>query len=682
MLPHRSWIGARTSASVDRLVVRQEHRDQAGVGRALDIVLPAQRMQARARPADLAGDQRERDQAAGVVGAVDVLGNAHAPEYDRLFRPGEFARDRAQLVGIDATDRRHLLRREGPDMLGEGREALDMRLHILLVVELFRNDHVEQRIQQRDIRPALELQHVAGVAAERLAARIGDDQGRAAPRRLFQVGRRDRVVLGRVGADDEDDVAVLAGGERRGDGAGADALEQRGDRRGVTEPGAVVDIVGAEAGAHQLLEQIGFLVGALGRAEAGKGVRPLFVPDTPQAAGGFLQRFLPARFPEEFQRVRRIHDDVGRFRRILAPDQRFGQALRAVGIVEAEAALHAQPLLVGRAVAAVDREQLAVLQIVGDLAADAAIGADALDLLIRKFGAHARIVQQVGRHQRPGRAGLHAFPARHAGAGAHRIVHVEHDLRTVAAQGHADDVVRLNFAAGPDAQVAVDAGVQMHRHRRVADIRRRHCARRQAACLQIDPAGPVPEAAVGIVGLRLCRLIGQQHLEHHLARGLGPVGDGMDRHAFRRLPDAGGGQHPLALDLDHAGAAVAVGPVARLVGIAEMRDFRAQARRDLPDRFARCGNDGLTVQREADRFAHGAMLMPVSLPLQRRRKGKRRVKHVSSTGSRDNHEIGTNQTTQARDRSRPVRGPESRTRSHRPEYTPGRFSSMALTASR
>ena len=59
-------------------------------------------------------------------------------------------------------------------------------------------------------------------------------------------------------------------GERRRHRARADALHQGGDRGGVAEPGAMVDIVGAEALAHQLLEQVGLLVGALGRAEAGQ----------------------------------------------------------------------------------------------------------------------------------------------------------------------------------------------------------------------------------------------------------------------------------------------------------------------------------------------------------------------------------------------------------------------------
>ena len=102
-----------------RLVVGEEHRDQAGVGSALHVVLPAQRMQAGAGTADLAGDQRQRDQAARIVGAVGVLRHAHAPEDDGAFGAREGARDLAQRVGVDAADRRHLFRREILDVLGE-----------------------------------------------------------------------------------------------------------------------------------------------------------------------------------------------------------------------------------------------------------------------------------------------------------------------------------------------------------------------------------------------------------------------------------------------------------------------------------------------------------------------------------------------------------------------------------
>ena len=75
LFERRAQIGAS-----DRLVVRQEHRDQAGVGRALHVVLAAQRMQPGAGTADLAGDQRQRDQAARIVGAVDVLADTPMPQ--------------------------------------------------------------------------------------------------------------------------------------------------------------------------------------------------------------------------------------------------------------------------------------------------------------------------------------------------------------------------------------------------------------------------------------------------------------------------------------------------------------------------------------------------------------------------------------------------------------------------
>ena len=95
-VPQNSSYSRMGLRILDRLVVRIDHRDEAGVGRALNVVLAAQRMQAGARAADLAGDQRQRDQAARVVGAVDVLGNPHAPEDDRGLGGGVGARDVAQ----------------------------------------------------------------------------------------------------------------------------------------------------------------------------------------------------------------------------------------------------------------------------------------------------------------------------------------------------------------------------------------------------------------------------------------------------------------------------------------------------------------------------------------------------------------------------------------------------------
>ena len=66
----------------------------------------------------------------------------------------------------------------------------------------------------------------------------------------------------------------------------------------MAQPGAVVDIVGAEPGAHQLLEQIGFLVGAFGRTEPGQRIAALAGRGCAPARRRRVQRLLPGRLAE------------------------------------------------------------------------------------------------------------------------------------------------------------------------------------------------------------------------------------------------------------------------------------------------------------------------------------------------------------------------------------------------
>ena len=139
-------------------------------------------------------------------------------------------------------------------------------------------------------------------------------------------------------------------------------------------------------------------------------------------------------------------------------------------VVEAEAALDAEPVVIGRAVAALGVDDLLVLDLIGDLAADAAEGAQRIDLPVGIDDAGLVLVEHHRRHQRAGRAGLHAFAAGDAGRFPHRIVEVEHDLGVVIAIGHADHVVDLDLAAGAHAQAALDAGVEIDAHRRMAGI--------------------------------------------------------------------------------------------------------------------------------------------------------------------------------------------------------------------
>src|SRR2546422_8712701 len=58
----------------------RSRRDAAGVAATLDVVLAAQRGDAAAGKAHLASDERQVQERVGVVDAVRVLGDAHAPD--------------------------------------------------------------------------------------------------------------------------------------------------------------------------------------------------------------------------------------------------------------------------------------------------------------------------------------------------------------------------------------------------------------------------------------------------------------------------------------------------------------------------------------------------------------------------------------------------------------------------
>jgi len=123
--------------------------------------------------------------------------------------------------------------------------------------------------------------------------------------------------------------------------------------------------------------------------------------------GGQIECLVPARLPEHLGPARRIdrHGTLGHPRQA---DQRARQAVGMVGVVEAEAALDAQPAVVGRAVAAGDVVDLlgalcVAADVQGQLAADAAVGANRIDLALDLRQARAARRHQRRRSGRPAR---------------------------------------------------------------------------------------------------------------------------------------------------------------------------------------------------------------------------------------------------------------------------------------
>ena len=127
------------------------------------------------------------------------------------------------------------------------------------------DDHVRQRVEERRVGAGLVPQPELGEAGHLGPPRVDHDQPRAVlAHRLLQEGRDDRVRLGRVGADDHEAFQLRHLGDGVAHGAGAEGELQPGDAARVAQPGAVIDVVGADDRAQVLLEQVVVLVGGLG----------------------------------------------------------------------------------------------------------------------------------------------------------------------------------------------------------------------------------------------------------------------------------------------------------------------------------------------------------------------------------------------------------------------------------
>src|SRR5215471_3462948 len=162
----------------------------------------------------------------------------------------------------------------------------------------------------------------------------------------------------------------------------------------MAEPGAVIHVVGPETGTDQLLEQIGFLVRAFGGAKARQRASAMGVADVLEARGGAVERLLPGGGPEMRPRIARIDDIVDMLRHTFPADHRLSESIRIVDVIEAEPALHAQPVVISGTILAGHIEQLVVLDVITELAADAAVGTNRANFAIRVGAADIVVADQ------------------------------------------------------------------------------------------------------------------------------------------------------------------------------------------------------------------------------------------------------------------------------------------------
>ena len=236
------------------------------------------------------------------------------------------------------------------------------------------------------------------------AARIGDDQLRALAQAALHLRGEHRMAVGRIGADDHDHVGLHDRIEILRAGRFAERVLQAVAGRRMADARAGVDVVVAETGAHELLHEIGFLVGAARRGDAADRVAAVLGLDALELRRGVGDRLVPRHFAP------RIGD--------LRADHRLDDAVRMRRIADREAALDAGMAVIGVAVLVRHHaHEFLAVHLGAERAADAAVGAGR-DLAV--LGLAVR--DQRFLRQRRRRARLHAGAARHAFGIEERLV--------------------------------------------------------------------------------------------------------------------------------------------------------------------------------------------------------------------------------------------------------------------
>ena len=283
---------------LDVLEAGQLGREGAHVAAALHVVLPAQRVEPGAPPADVPAEQRQVDEGEHVVDTVVVLGDAERPADLRPVGAGVGMGELADRLDGNSGDLRAALERPLLDrcrVLGEaGRAALDEDR----VDEPGVDDLAGDRVRQRDVGADLEAEPDIRELRRRAAARVDDVELGAVAHTLQHVVEEDRMRVARVRAPHHDDIGVLDLRVRRGATASSEHCGQTDHAGSVSSAVAGVDVVGAGCDASQLLDDEVHLVGRLRAREEPDRLAAVRVANGSEAIGGTPQRFVPAGRPQ------------------------------------------------------------------------------------------------------------------------------------------------------------------------------------------------------------------------------------------------------------------------------------------------------------------------------------------------------------------------------------------------
>ena len=322
--------------------------------------------------------------------------------------------------------------------IGEVASIADERL----VHQALGDDDMRQRIEDCDVGSRLQRKMIVGLDVRALdqvdPARIDDDETGASAQPFLEARSKDRMGVGRIGADHDHDVRLCDRLEILRAGRCAVGLGKPEAGRRVANARASVDIVVAESGANHLLNQEHFLVGAARGTDRADRVAPILCLNAPEFVRRIRDRVVPGDFAPW------ILDPLA--------DHWLENAVLVGRVAIGEPALDARMPLVGLAGLVGDHAQdFVALELRLEGAADAAIGA----------GRHHRALWRSLFDdqlfvERRGRARLHAGAAGDA-FGRQEIDAARSNLRVEAAAENGQRERALHLFAGAHAARADDA---------------------------------------------------------------------------------------------------------------------------------------------------------------------------------------------------------------------------------
>ncbi len=278
-------------------------RERAHVARALHVVLAAQGIHADAVASDIARRHGEIGHADDHRRTLAVLGDAE-PVIDRAVAGGRVKPRRlANFLRRHAGDFFHRFGRIlGPqDEVAPVLEVLYVAAFAneFLVDQAFLRDGVGNRVDHRHVCARLQRQMVRGLdmghAHQIDAARIDHDHFRAFANAPLHARSEHGMGIGRIGADNHDDVGIPHRIEILRACRGAVCRLQAIAGRRMADARAGVDIVVAEGRADHLLHHESFFVGAARAGDAADGAAAIFLLDAAEFGGDMGDGFVPCR---------------------------------------------------------------------------------------------------------------------------------------------------------------------------------------------------------------------------------------------------------------------------------------------------------------------------------------------------------------------------------------------------